>query len=265
MLSRVLEVFFLPAADPVAAKLPFLDSAWPTTILLFSYLAFVLKWGKIFMEDRRPFNLTKILIWYNIFQVIYNFLMFSAGVYVFLIKPIYDLRCMPTIALDHPNKNTERVLGYIYFINKIIDLLDTIFFVLRKSYKQITVLHVFHHVLMVFVIYWVVRFYGVGGQFMVMGLLNTFVHTVMYFYYMVSAKYSGLKGSIWWKKYITLIQIIQFIIVLSQSVYIYFFNSQCKFPTSLQFLISSCASLFIVMFTSFYIKTYTTSRPQKQH
>ncbi|XP_062127665.1 elongation of very long chain fatty acids protein F-like [Drosophila sulfurigaster albostrigata] len=188
MISKLFAILDLPPADPIAAKLPLLGSAWPILIILISYLFFVLKCGKLFMENRQPFNITKIIIWYNLFQVIYNFLTFSAGIYVFFIKPIYNLDCMPTLALDHPNKNTERALSYIYFINKIIDLLDTIFFVLRKSYKQITGLHVYHHVVMIFVIYWVVRFYGVGAQFMVMGLLNTFVHTVMYFYYMLSAK-----------------------------------------------------------------------------
>ncbi|KAH8306954.1 hypothetical protein KR044_001654, partial [Drosophila immigrans] len=275
---------FIHLLDPVAAKLPFLGSAWPTTILLSSYLIFVLKYGKTFMKDRQPFDLKNIIIRYNIFQVIYNFIMFCGAckyeielfshypysylallflVYFLFIGPIYDFRCMPTIALDHPTKNIERLMSYVYFINKIIDLLDTIFFVLRKSYKQITVLHVCHHVIMVYVLYWVVRFYGFGGQFMVMGILNTFVHTIMYFYYMISAKYPNLKGSIWWKKYITLTQIIQFLIVITQCVYIHFFNPDCEFPTFLQFMLFGINFSFVIMFTKFYVKSYIKPRSLK--
>ncbi|KAH8306953.1 hypothetical protein KR044_001655 [Drosophila immigrans] len=247
---------FIHLLDPVAAKLPFLGSAWPTTILLSSYLIFVLKYGKIFMKDRQPFDLKNIIIKYNIFQVIYNFIMFCIIFYFLFLEPIYDFRCMPTIALDHPTKNIERTMCYVYFINKIIDLLDTIFFVLRKSYKQITLLHVFHHVIMVYILYWVVRFYGFGGQFVVMGFLNTFVHTIMYFYYMISAKYPDLKGSIWWKKYITITQIIQFLIIITQCVYIHFFNPDCEFPAFLQFMLFGISFSFVVMFTKFYVKSY---------
>ncbi|QQP58490.1 Elongation of very long chain fatty acids protein, partial [Caligus rogercresseyi] len=37
---------------------------------------------------------------------------------------------------------------YICYLSKLLDLLDTVFFVLRKKDNQITFLHVFHHVSM---------------------------------------------------------------------------------------------------------------------
>lgn len=104
---------------------------------------------------------------------------------------------METVPMDHPRKSTERTLGYLYLINKIIDLLDTIFFVLRKKDKQITFLHVFHHAFMVLGVYWTNRFYGMGGLTAVVGLLNTLVHTIMYYYYMRTALFSGLKNHLW--------------------------------------------------------------------
>lgn len=41
-------------------------------------------------------------------------------------------------------------ITYMYFLLKIIDLLDTVFFVLRKKNNQITFLHIYHHAGMVF-------------------------------------------------------------------------------------------------------------------
>lgn len=70
-------IFLLPVIDPVAATLPLLGSAIPVTILLASYLLFVLKIGTRFMEKRKPYNLKKIIIAYNIFQVVYNAIMFG--------------------------------------------------------------------------------------------------------------------------------------------------------------------------------------------
>lgn len=35
-----------------------------------------------------------------------------------------------------------------YFFAKIVELLDTVFFVLRKKNRQITFLHLYHHTMM---------------------------------------------------------------------------------------------------------------------
>jgi len=190
-----------------------------------------------------------------------TFSLFST-VYNIFIDRLYPLDCLHTLPLDNPKKYIERMLFYVYFINKIIDLLDTIFFVLRKSYKQITFLHVFHHSYMVSSIYWLVRFYGCGGQFLTVALANTFIHTVMYFYYMISAIYTGLKASLWWKKHITEIQIIQFIIMMLHSVFILIFNPECEFPVACHFLIITLDVIFMTLFSHFYINAYI--KPHKK-
>ncbi|KAH8396833.1 hypothetical protein KR215_005021, partial [Drosophila sulfurigaster] len=265
--------------DPVVAQLPFMGSPWPVSFLSVLYLLIVLKYGKRYMEHRKAYDIKKIIIFYNLFQVIYNFLMFAMlSKYNRYLTPnlclnlplfftvhfytrVYDLRCITTFPHDHPYKYQERMFSYIYVVNKMIDLLDTIFFVLRKSYKQITVLHVYHHVLMVFLPYWVIRLFGTGGQFASMALFNTFVHAVMYFYYMISAIYPELKGSLWWKKYITKLQLFQFVTVMIHSVYILIFNPSCEYPKYLHYVILILGSIFIALFTNFYIQAYI--RPQR--
>lgn len=37
---------------------------------------------------------------------------------------------------------------WLYYMAKIIELLDTVFFVLRKKHQQVSFLHVYHHTLM---------------------------------------------------------------------------------------------------------------------
>ncbi|XP_064544198.1 very long chain fatty acid elongase F-like [Drosophila montana] len=253
MNSTVFLIFEIPPADPWTKHIPLLNSAWPVTIVLLAYLLFVLKYGKIFMEHRKPYNLKNVILAYNICQVIFNALIFIMAVYYLFINPTYDLCCIDTLALDHPRKNIERWLTYAYFLNKVLDLMDTVFFVLRKSYKQITTLHVYHHMMMVYTIYWTVRFYGVGGQYNTMGLCNSFVHTVMYFYYFISAMRPGLKGSLWWKKYITRIQIGQFIILFMQATLVLLFNPSCQFPIFMQYQQLFQATLIDLLDTVFFV------------
>ncbi|XP_034476625.1 elongation of very long chain fatty acids protein F-like isoform X2 [Drosophila innubila] len=215
------------------------------------------------MEHRKPYNIKKVIIAYNIFQVIYNGIIFGFAIYYLIIRRTYDKRCMLHLPLYHPDKQTERLLSYAYFINKIIDLLDTVFFVLRKSYKQITTLHVYHHVLMTYFMYWVFRYYGFGGQYDMMGLLNTFVHSIMYSYYLISVIYPEFRGNLWWKKYITKMQLLQFVLLLLQACHVLIFNPTCKFPLFLQYLQVVQSTTMILMFSNFYYHAYLKPKPQK--
>lgn len=62
---------------------------------------------------------------------------------------------------------------WLYFIVKIIDLLDTVFFVLRKKYNQISFLHVYHHAGMVMGGWGAVK-YLPGGHVTFLGKIEIF-------------------------------------------------------------------------------------------
>jgi hypothetical protein len=34
---------------------------------------------------------------------------------------------------------------WLFYISKFVELLDTVFFIMRKKFNQVTFLHVFHH------------------------------------------------------------------------------------------------------------------------
>lgn len=56
---------------------------------------------------------------------------------------------------------------HLYFLIKITDLLDTVFFILRKKQSQVTFLHVYHHGSMIFLTWFGCRFYAGGhGTFL---------------------------------------------------------------------------------------------------
>lgn len=37
------------------------------------------------------------------------------------------------------------MIVYMYYLNKLTDLIETVFFVMKKSWRQVTFLHVYHH------------------------------------------------------------------------------------------------------------------------
>lgn len=87
-----------------------------------------------------------------------------------------------------------------------------VFFVLRKKQNQVSFLHVYHHTGMVLLTWHGVK-YLPGGHSVFMGALNSFVHVVMYCYYLITALNPKYKNNLWWKKYITQLQIVRNILL----------------------------------------------------
>jgi len=56
--------------DPV--RLPLIGSPWPSLTIVSLYLLFVLKLGRKFMENRKPYDLRRVIRAYNIMQIVYN-------------------------------------------------------------------------------------------------------------------------------------------------------------------------------------------------
>lgn len=144
---------------------------------------------------------------------------------------------------------------YLYYISKFTEFFDTLFFILRKRNDQVSTLHVIHHGIMPFSVWWGVKFIP-GGQATFFGWLNTFVHIVMYSYYMLAAMGPQMQKFLWWKKYLTTLQIVQFILVLLHSLQILFSNP-CKFPIVFAYVIMFHAVMFYFLFSHFYRVTYT--------
>lgn len=127
--------------------------------------------------------------------------------YVYTFNNGYNILCQP---VDYSNTEVPLLIAYgchDYFILKIIDLLDTVFFVLRKKNNQISFLHLYHHTGMVILTWNAAKFFP-GGHSVFTGFINSIIHVVMYAYYLVSAYEPQYKNNIWWKKYITQMQIV---------------------------------------------------------
>ncbi|EDW72443.2 uncharacterized protein Dwil_GK20709 [Drosophila willistoni] len=256
----MLDIINIPHADPL--NLPLMHGIGPVSIITGLYLLFILKLGRRFMENRQPYQLRGILKFYNLFQVAYNALMFLMMVTCLVVYKPYKFSCMVPSPLDHGVKNWERFIGYAYYINKYFDFLDTIFFILRKKYKQITILHIVHHAAMPMAAYLTMRVNGYGGLPVTVSTANTFVHTLMYGYYYLASQYPNLSKSLWWKKYITILQMVQFISVL---IHIFWTLQQedCYINPHLINGFIGAGIFLITMFSNFYIRTYMLSKSKK--
>uniref|UniRef100_A0A2L2Y3L6 Elongation of very long chain fatty acids protein n=1 Tax=Parasteatoda tepidariorum TaxID=114398 RepID=A0A2L2Y3L6_PARTP len=152
---------------------------------------------------------------------------------------------------------------YVYYISKFIEFLDTIFFVLRKKNSQITFLHLFHHAIMPITTWHFVK-YGCGGYVIVLPLTNTFAHIVMYSYYLLSSLGPSVQKYIWWKRHVTNVQMIQFIVIMATTglaMIIRPENCNLRFFTAILTFLHGL--VFFCLFTPFYINQYMKKKETK--
>lgn len=186
-----------------------MSTPWPVLSIVIAYLLFVLKLGPKMMENREPFKIKPIMMVYNILQTIYNIFIVSE---VFITPRIYTYLMFNICNPDESESNsfiinTFHAQGWHFFLSKIFDLLDTVFFVLRKKQSHVSFLHVYHHVNMVVTTWTFLRFIK-GQQGALCGILNALIHSIMYSYYFLSALGPQMKKYLWWKKYLTRLQIV---------------------------------------------------------
>ncbi|XP_045534400.1 elongation of very long chain fatty acids protein [Papilio machaon] len=182
-----------------------MKSPLPLILLTASYLIFVLKLGPKYMETRKPFKLTTFITVYNILQVTYSCALLFIGLNLISTYGLLSSSCL----METEDTKWNVTVGiYYYFFAKVTELMDTIFFVLRKKYNQVTFLHIYHHSLMMWAT-WISLKYEPSYGTVFLGTLNSFVHIIMYTYYALSA-FPDLTKYLWWKKYITMMQLVPF-------------------------------------------------------
>ncbi|KAG1652467.1 Elongation of very long chain fatty acids protein 4 [Nymphon striatum] len=146
---------------------------------------------------------------------------------------------------------------WYFWISKFVELLDTIYFVLRKKDRQVTVLHVYHHCTMIFNVWITIKLSPVG-HFTFIGFTNSFVHFPMYAYYGLAAIGPHMQKYLGWKKYITTIQLIQFVLNIFHGTQVLFNN--CDVSLTIAYISVFQSFVFLILFLNFYHHTYVNIR-----
>ncbi|XP_003737008.1 elongation of very long chain fatty acids protein 5 [Galendromus occidentalis] len=231
--------------------------------ILVVYLWFVLKAGPSWMSDRKPMNLKPVVRVFNLSQVIAN-VWFSYRAITIAYRHYdeghFSFGCNPPTSRDDLNSKEDSEMlvfcGLAYFWVRVLDLLDTVFFVLAKKQSHVSFLHVYHHVVVVLTFYIYLRS-GWSPSLFYVGVLNSIIHIVMYSYYFLST-FPGLRSYLWWKRYLTAMQIMQFCIIALQLSWNTVFN--CGYPAVVCQYNLMQALIFLGLFTKFYVDSYKHGR-----
>lgn len=208
------------------------------------------------MKNREPFdNLKPLIRVYNLFMVFINLFMLQYILRRTYLGGGYSLYCQGINYADRSPQTMELITSlYYYTFVRILDFLDTIFFVLRKKFSHVSVLHVSHHCIVV-TIGWYGAHHGYEGQPMFGTCINMFVHVIMYTYYFLASFGPRFERYLFWKRYLTQLQLIQFVVATGHLM-VPMFESSCYFPLDHVVVVLGPTLFFLAMFSRFYVQTY---------
>lgn len=176
------------------------------------------------MKDRKAYVIKEFTFVHNVILTLLSTTMFVGTAYGAYLKYqsqgfFEGLVCEQE---SHPIRGPLFYWSYIFYLSKFYELVDSYLLVLKK--KPLIFLHVFHHFVMPYVC-WA----GLEGKWCMAlwtsSFWNSFVHIWMYYYYSIST----LGYTSWWKKYLTGLQIYQFVSgVLYTAVYFYYYFGDIK-------------------------------------
>ncbi|PPQ64265.1 hypothetical protein CVT24_008403 [Panaeolus cyanescens] len=239
------------------------DQVVISALVTYLVVIFSIQW---FMKDKQPLKLTALFQIHNV--------ILSSGSALLLALMLEEI--VPKIwnnglysALCSEKSWTPRMELY-YMVNyyfKYLELLDTVFLALKK--KPLQFLHVFHHSATALLCY--TQLNGKTSISWAVIVLNLAVHVIMYYYYYATA--GGAK--FWWKKYLTSMQITQFVIDIAlvyfgtyQRVASKYFphiphKDNCAGSEKSAFFGCALLTSYLFLFINFYFQTYKKPTAKK--
>ena len=203
--------------------------------------------------------------WVHFFVIIHNIFLILLSLYM-CCGCILEARKNKYHLWGNEYKQSEVEMAkyiYIFYISKIYEFVDTFIMLLKGNIKQISFLHVYHHATISF-IWWMITRKAPGGDAYFSAALNSWVHVCMYTYYLSAALLGKnkhvRKKYLWWGKYLTQLQILQFVLNLLQAMYCSAYSPYPKWISRLLFVYMLS---LLVLFGQFYYTKHIALEKRK--
>jgi elongation of very long chain fatty acids protein 4 len=212
-----------------------------------AYLAMVF-FGRLYMKSRAtPIATPNLKFLYNLTQML-------ACAYMTVESALQAYRSGYTLfgTCNAFNKAAPPVglVLHMFYVSKILDFADTAFIILGQKWKQLSFLHVYHHTT-IFLIYWMNLRLNYDGDIWLTIFLNGMVHFFMYTYYFLALH----TPKIWWKKYLTMFQMVQFLCMNAQAMHMLYKGCDQVPKKVTQMYLVYIQTLFWLFF-QFFVSSY---------
>lgn len=232
----------------VQPALPFTDFEFIATSNIFYFTMTYLLYSYM-QRQEKGYDLKGIIFYYNLLCVALAGAVVVGIAWHWLKYGLHSFVCNQE---DRGKKGHELAyVFYLFYAQKFVEWLDTWFFILRRSFRQVTFLHIFHHSSITVVVGMILPQAFSGDMYLPI-LLNALVHCIMYSYYALTS----IGYRFWWKKYLTSLQLIQFVLISTQSLLAWRRGPHCGTPDFAKALLIAYMGSMLYLFGQFFIRSY---------
>ncbi|KAF7487582.1 Elongation of very long chain fatty acids protein 6 [Sarcoptes scabiei] len=227
------------------------------------YLAFIF-FGRIFMNNRtKTYRLKLPLIFWNLllasFSILGTLRTWPEMIHVLKNYGFYHSVCSHSY---HRLVNVSSFWTYLFVMSKLIELVDTVFIVLRG--QKLIFLHWYHHATVLIFTWYCYADESSQARWYID--MNYLVHAFMYSYYALRA--SGIRLPRPLAMMITISQITQMIIGGIVTVYAFQMKQhghQCQVSYDRLYAGMAIYLSYFILFANFFLKSYLTSGKKKEN
>eukprot|EP00271_Cylindrocystis_brebissonii_P016019 TRINITY_DN39151_c0_g1_i1.p1 TRINITY_DN39151_c0_g1~~TRINITY_DN39151_c0_g1_i1.p1 ORF type:complete len:282 (-),score=15.24 TRINITY_DN39151_c0_g1_i1:469-1314(-) len=251
--------------SPVTKDLPFVNSPTPVLLSAVAYLVIVFLWSSWIRSSnlepikKDPALLRLLVLFHNLFLCGLSLYM-GIGILIECWRNGFMLLGNPIL----PSQVKLGHLIYIFYISKLYEFMDTIIMLLKRNLRQVSYLHVYHHST-ICLIWWMMAYRCPGGDAYFSALFNSWIHVAMYLYYLLAALIGKdekrRKKYLFWGKYLTVMQMVQFASFIAQSVYGLLRPE--TYPVGVCRVLFVYSLSLLLFFCDFFFKKYGAPRPAK--
>lgn len=202
--------FLLPLKDGVFSTRP--KSAF--SLVAVYLICIATSWWRLRKTSALSNNLTSIKFVYNVLQIMLSSYLTLEALFVARESGYQIMGCN----IDTPFTQRVANLYWLFYLSKILELNETALIVAGRKWKKLSFLHIYHHAGSLLMTN---MYLNVSSSYEMVPTVavNSFVHFVIYSYYFLSMhrnKEANRESSIWWKKYIVPLELVQFVVLLAQ-------------------------------------------------
>eukprot|EP00183_Erythrolobus_madagascarensis_P007174 CAMPEP_0185847012 /NCGR_PEP_ID=MMETSP1354-20130828/2442_1 /TAXON_ID=708628 /ORGANISM="Erythrolobus madagascarensis, Strain CCMP3276" /LENGTH=242 /DNA_ID=CAMNT_0028547251 /DNA_START=158 /DNA_END=886 /DNA_ORIENTATION=- len=228
-----------------------LSSVYAPIVAIAVYLSVIFGLRRV-MQDRAALKMKRVTLAHNIFLCALSVAMCVGTLFELALRVRGNgFFCIVCDLEKTAMRGRLAVWMYIFYASKYYELFDTVIMVLKK--RPLNFLHVYHHCV-VMPLFWVYMQTDMVLHWIIV-VANSLVHVFMYYYY--AAATLGFK--VWWKRYITMMQIVQFVMILTATwpfPFFYYAPHGCTGSMRAWVFGQLVGFSFFKLFSDFYRRSY---------
>ncbi|KAH8303601.1 hypothetical protein KR018_006312 [Drosophila ironensis] len=250
---------FVELPDERTRTWPLVESPWNVAAVLASYLLMV-RFGPKWTARYKPLQLRGPLLLHSLAMALLN-AHICRELFTASRALDYSFACQPCRVSYNPHEMRIAAAIWWFYISKVLEFTDTAFFILRQKWSQLSFLHVYHHSSM-FILTWMCVKWVPTGSVYLPAVINSAIHVIMYGYYALSSLGPRVQRFLWWKRYLTCLQLLQFafgVLWGTQAIF-----RRCEMGNKALFTGTLYMIPFLYLFGKFYSKNYASPKISKK-